>query len=326
MAPIQTQLRFLLRYAILAPSTRNTQPWRFTVTGNVVELYADLDLQLPVADPEARELYLSLGCALENLLVAAEHFGFRHEVTYNPACVAGAPAASVAIAPGGHRSPARAGITLDALVRRHNDAGIYRATPLADDLRTRLQACRVEPDLRLYLLDDHFARRWVDQLTLEADRREFASPEYRAELAAWIGRGAFGGPALVSRLTQLAVSRLDLGEAIASQDRKRLQSAAAIGVIAGLDDSRLSHLRSGQLFERVWLTATELNLGLQPVSPVMQVPEVRAAIAELLPERGMTPYHLFRLGFSGVAQADAHHTPRRALEDVVEPGGSEDRA
>ena len=82
--PIQMQLRFLLRYAILAPSVKNTQPWRFAIEENRVRIFADPDRVLHVTDPNRRELYISLGCALENLLVAAEHFGFRHEVFYFP--------------------------------------------------------------------------------------------------------------------------------------------------------------------------------------------------------------------------------------------------
>lgn len=57
--------RFLLRYATLAPSTRNTQPWRFTVCGARIDIGADLDRWQPVADPDRRELEISLGCALE---------------------------------------------------------------------------------------------------------------------------------------------------------------------------------------------------------------------------------------------------------------------
>ncbi len=63
--PIDLQLRFLLRYAILAPSVKNTQPWSFTVASNRVHLAAARNRDLPVADPHQRELYISLGCALE---------------------------------------------------------------------------------------------------------------------------------------------------------------------------------------------------------------------------------------------------------------------
>jgi nitroreductase len=85
MLPIQEQLRFLLQYAVLAPSSKNTQPWRFSIGKKTVGVYADLTRWQPVADRGRRELYISLGCALENLLVAGEQFGFSHEVSYFPA-------------------------------------------------------------------------------------------------------------------------------------------------------------------------------------------------------------------------------------------------
>src|SRR4029453_2672477 len=78
--PIEQQLRSLVRYAVLAPSTRNSQPWRFTIERNTVRVWADPSRRLPVADPDGRELHLSLGCALENLLVAGALLGYRREV------------------------------------------------------------------------------------------------------------------------------------------------------------------------------------------------------------------------------------------------------
>jgi hypothetical protein len=76
------KLQFLLQYAILAPSSYNAQPWRFSVNGSEVLLFADETRQLTVADADQRELYISLGSALENLLLAAEHFGYSCRVTY----------------------------------------------------------------------------------------------------------------------------------------------------------------------------------------------------------------------------------------------------
>jgi nitroreductase len=315
-APIETQLRFLLRYAILAPSTRNSQPWRFMVEGNEVRLVAALERGLPVADPDRRELYISLGCALENLLVAAELFGFRHGVTYLPERQHPELAASVLFAPAGASTPSRARITLDAILRRHNDNSVYCPAPVPDELRERLQACCVEPDLRVDLTDDHLFRRWVDGLTLEADRLEFANPAFRKELGYWIGQGVFGTRQPLARLEGLAVARLDLGEPVARQDRNIVESAALLGLISASNDTHLEHLRTGQLFERLWLTATAVGVNIHPMSQTMRSPALRAAVAELLHSRGWIPQHLFRVGYSSRA-GEPRHTPRRPLDDVV---------
>lgn len=314
-ASIQTQLRFLLRYAILAPSTKNSQPWAFSVQENRVHIIADLRRGQLIADPNRRELYISLGCALENLLVAAEHFGFRHGVSYFPEPGNDELAVTVLVAPGGVPSHARAGATLNSIVRRHNDNSVFRATPVPDELRRRLMACCVEPELRVNLTDDRHFRRWIDALTLEADRVEFANPAFRKELAYWIGQGVFGAPPLLAGLGRLAVSKIDLGKTVAEQDHAILDSAALLGLITAAGDSHLAHLRTGQLFERLWLTATAMGVTIHPMSQTMRRPELRAAVAELLPSPGWTPQHLFRVGYS--SREENHHTPRRPVEDVL---------
>jgi nitroreductase len=314
-SPIETQLRFLLRYAILAPSTKNSQPWAFSVQGNWVHLLADLSRGQPIADHDRRELYISLGCALENLLVAAEHFGLRHGVTYFPEPGHDDLAASVVFMEGGVPSHARAGATLAAILHRHNDNSVFRAARLPEQLRLRLIACCVEPDLRVDLTDDRHFRCWIDALTLEADRIEFANPAFRKELGYWIGRGVFGAPPLIARLEGMAVSRMNLGESVAEQDHAIVNSAAVLGLITAAGDNHLAHIRTGQLFERLWLTATAMGVSVHPMSQTMRRPELRAAVSELLPSPGWTPQHLFRVGFS--SQPEEHHTPRRPLEDVL---------
>ena len=313
--PIETQLRFLLRYAILAPSTKNSQPWAFSIRGSRVHLLADLRRTQPIADPGDRELYISLGCALENLLVASEHFGFRHGVSYFPEPGNQELVATVTFGDGGVPSHARAGATLSAIVRRHNDNSVFRESPVPEQLRLRLLACCTEPDLRVHLTDDRHFRRWIEALTLEADRIEFANPAFRKELGYWIGQGVFGEKPLMAQMSRLAVSRLDLGEPVAQQDRAILESAALLGLVTAAGDSHLVHVRAGQLFERLWLTATAMGVSVHPMSQTMRSPELRAAAGELLPFAGWIPQHLFRVGFS--ARHDEHHTPRRPVEEVL---------
>ena len=55
------RLRFLLRYAILAPSRHNTQPWLFEIEGDELRVYADRSRALPVADPDGRQQLMSCG-------------------------------------------------------------------------------------------------------------------------------------------------------------------------------------------------------------------------------------------------------------------------
>jgi nitroreductase len=314
-SPVEAQLGFLLRYAILAPSVRNTQPWAFSVQGNRVHLIADMRKTQPVSDPDRRELYISIGCALENLLVAAEHFGFGHGLAYFPERGAPDLVATATFEPGGVPSEARAGATLASILRRHNDDGVFRPAPVPEWLRMRLLACSAETDLQILLTEDRPFRRWIDALTLEADRADFADPGFRSELKHWIGRGVFGSPPVREQLQRAASAQPDLAEHVARRDHANVESAALLGLICASGDSHLLHVRVGQLFERLWLTATAMGVSVNPMSQTMRHPQLRAAVAELLPAPGWTPQHLFRVGFG--MDTGERHTPRRPVDDVV---------
>ncbi len=78
------QLAYLLRYAVRAPSSHNTQPWRFRLFDDAVELYADRTRALPVVDHDDRELVISCGASLLTLRTAIRHYGFEDDVQLLP--------------------------------------------------------------------------------------------------------------------------------------------------------------------------------------------------------------------------------------------------
>src|SRR5690606_39139514 len=70
--------------ATLAPSNLNTQPWRFHAEGDRVDVYVDPALPAAVADPFGRERCLSVGCAIENFVIAARTVGLSASVALVP--------------------------------------------------------------------------------------------------------------------------------------------------------------------------------------------------------------------------------------------------
>src|SRR6188768_4307216 len=84
-APGAVQLRFLTRFAILAPSTHNTQPWRFRIVDDdTIELWLDRRRSLPRIDPAGRQRWMSCAAALFHLRLGVRRFGRLDEVEYLP--------------------------------------------------------------------------------------------------------------------------------------------------------------------------------------------------------------------------------------------------
>jgi nitroreductase len=305
--PIEQQLRLLIRYAVLAPSVRNSQPWRFTVERNVVGLWADPERRLPVADPARRELYLSLGCALENLVVAAECAGYRHEIVYFPDRSAPDLASRISFhpdpTPGAGRPPVTA---LETLELRRTALRPFIARQIPPRVLDRLRAVRTEPAVRVDLSDGAERRRKADVLSVRAVATLFGDQAYRQEVL-----GANGS-------WKLTLAHGEPARRLAQQISALIRSAPVIGVIGSVGDSPVDHVRSGRLLERLWLAATAEGLALQPISFALQAPSTREALAALFPEAGAHAQHLIRLGY--MTGRDDAGTSRRPVEDVIWDG------
>ena len=71
---------YLVLCASLAPSPHNTQPWKFKIKENEILVFADRDRNLGAGDKHLRMMLLSIGCAIENIRIAASHLGHDPEV------------------------------------------------------------------------------------------------------------------------------------------------------------------------------------------------------------------------------------------------------
>jgi nitroreductase len=307
------RLRFLIRYALLAPSTRNTQPWRFRVANDSVELHLDLSKWQRIADADQREMFISLGCALENLLIAATHFGYRTAADYLSGVDDDTPVVRVRVeagVPAGTAPDPR----FDAITRRRTNHGVYDGTPVPHDQLEMLCESCTEPGLRVEWITDEDGRAKVDALVMRADAVLLSDPEYRHELGEIIGAGAFGTPWLLATLGRFAVSHLMPVSSFSKADHKALMSSPALGVICAPASTRQAQVRVGQVLERLYLAATLRALALQPVSQILQLDETREALSALLPDRAGVPIQPFRLGH---APPPRLHTPRRSLDEVL---------
>jgi nitroreductase len=307
------RLRFLLRYAILAPSTRNTQPWIFRIRGDTIEIRIDLARAQPIADADRREMFISAGCALENLQIAARQFGYNTQTAVVPDTGDALLAARLTLTPDGRKTTIAEDAMFDAITARNTNHGVYDGRAVTQVELEALALAAVDAGMSLDWIYDGERHARIEQLVMRADALLLSRSDYRHELGERIGTGAFGTPWLLATLGRFAVSYLQPVKSFAQADQKAIVSSFAIGVISGTENTRAEQVRTGQALERVYLKATELGLAMQPVSQLMQLAEMRDAVAALLPQ-GRVPLQPLRLGH---AKSDDKHTPRRPLEDVL---------
>ena len=314
------QMRFLLQYAVLAPSGHNTQPWAFRVTAGGVEVFADYSKRLLVIDPQDRELLMSVGAAITNFRVAAAHFGFETTVLYEERPEESLSVATVAVR---ETSSPDAGLTqlFSAIRQRHtNRQPFERRMIKPETLSTILDVMDEYPNL-LHLVIPREKLRAID-LIAAGDRKQMAGEAFRGELADWIcsDEGASQGipasslgiPALVSPSASWAIRRFDLGAITAPRSRTLAVTAQLLIVLASEND-RISLLRAGELLERLLLTLTLAGLDYSFLNQPIEVLELRDQLQSLVGS-DCPPQLLIRIGHATVA---AEATPRRPLEAVL---------
>ena len=307
----EEKLKFLLNYAILAPSSHNSQPWKFNVSSDEIKIFSDKTRWLTVADADQREFYLGFGCALENLLVAADHFGYRQEVQYFPDPNKTELVATVRLVPGGQSEDPK---LFQAILARQTNAMLYENRTVAENALQLLESSGSEKGFETNLASDAKTKNKFRDLVVRADKIQFGNVEYKSELGYWLGQGAQGPTGIQAKLAQFAVLFLDTGNDQIRKDGDLSNSTSILGFISSSENDKASQVKAGQLFERFWLTATALNISVQPMSQVLEVTETKAELMGLIPQKGIHIQQAFSLGY---ASPEMDRLPRRSVNEVL---------
>jgi hypothetical protein len=316
------QLEFLIGYAILAPSSHNSQPWLFRINAMDVELFADRRRALPVVDPQQRELTISCGAALFNLRVAAEYFGhsYRLEILPDPEDQDLLARFHLGLA-GETRSEDI--LMFNALTQRRTNRQPFMTDPLPSELLESLMAAAREEGAWLQIVDGEDNRRAVADLVAEADRIQWADRHFRGELARWVRTRpdetrdgllvqdmgvkdwlAFLGPALIRTF--------DRGGGQAAKDQDIALHSPVLAVLGTNADDVAAWLAAGQALQSVLLRARAEGVWASYLNQPIEVESLRPRLAATVAVEG-SPQILLRLGYG----TDIQPTPRRTVHEVV---------
>lgn len=328
----EAKLRFLVHYAVLAPSGHNSQPWLFRVRDDVLELHGDRTRALPVLDPDDRELVMSCGAALFHLRVALRHFGYLGDIR-----TFGDPEQPDTLAPIRHLPDCVARVRLGqrseptsqeedlffAIKDRHTVRARFEDRDVPSELLEELERAAGREGAWLGVVEEEAARMALVDLVTEGDRIQGSDPHFRRELAAWIhpnrsrsGDGmpgyAFGIGNLASYVGPLVVRTFDWGKGQAARDRELAEGSPVLAVLGTHADLPSQRLAAGQALDRILLRAAVDGVSASYLNQPIELPELRPRVAEILGTEGY-PQILLRMGYGPTVTP----TPRRVVEEVL---------
>jgi nitroreductase len=303
-----------------APSIHNTQPWRWRLTEDGLDLFLDRGRSLDITDPDSRLAILSCGAALHHACVSLAADGWHTTVARLPNPADPDHLATVRT---DHRIPVEPEATrrLQCIAMRHTDRRpVLGASVDADKLRSIAAAVQSGGSLLHLLRADQ-----VYELATAADhaqRTEAEEAAWQAELAFWTGGDrplGTGIPdsAIPHVAPQTTVPGRDFGHHGDLPISEAHDNAAVFGILYGPEDQPFDWLRAGEALSAGWLTATELEVSVLPLSATIEVAVTREHLRRLLSGLGH-PYLVLRFGALDLAADEPPHTPRLSPDQIVE--------
>lgn len=324
---VEQALRRAAVRATLAPSVHNTQPWRFVLGRQALEIHTDLTRRLAVLDPSGRQLMISCGCALFNARVSLAASGYDATVHRLPDPGRPGLVARLTVTP--HDASAAAGVVadpaplaaLDAVVElRRTNRRRFATDTVPEHLLDLLERAAADESSVLYPIrgsDDRIATAVLSQ---RADRQQNADPAYRAELRAWTtndpdredGVPSLAVPSAGPAFDEVPIRDFDTtdsGELPAETYSSADQCLVLLGTAV---DSAEAWIRAGEGLERVLLEITRHGYSASPLTQVVETASTRQALRNEL-RLAMHPHVLLRIGRAAATPAPR----RRRLVDML---------
>jgi hypothetical protein len=292
----------LVRYATLAPSSHNTQCWRFAVEDKAITILPDLSRRTPAVDPDDHHLFVSLGCAAENLVQAALAHGLAGEVRFDAA----SDAVRVTLA----ATQARTSPLFKAIAERQCTRGDYDGKPLSNEEFRLLERAGTADGVRVLLLTERSTMEQVLDFVVQSNTAQMADPAFVKELKAWIrfsgaeavrtGDGLYsvssGSPSIPSWIGNLAFGWFFTPKSENDKYARQIRSSSGIAVFVGKAADKAHWVEVGRCYERFALQACALGVRNAFLNQPVEVVAVRTPFAAAFGLAGQRPDLVVRFG------------------------------
>jgi hypothetical protein len=309
----------LVRYATLAPSSHNTQCWKFALENRAITILPDPLRRCPAVDPDDHHVFVSLGCATENLVHAALAHGFKAEAAFDTT----RETIRVALAPiRAEWSP-----LFKAIPARQCTRGDYDSKPLSNQELSLLERAGTSNGVRTLLITERPELERVLDYVVQANTAQMADPAFVREIRSWIRfngieavhkrdglySASTGNPNIPTWLGELAFDWIFRSKRENDRYARQIRSSAGIAVIVGQSADKAHWVEVGRCYERFALQATALGIRNALVNQPVEVQAVRPRFATAFGLTGQRPDLIVRFGRGPTMPSSL----RRPVQDVL---------
>ena len=309
--------RELIRYATLAANSHNTQPWKFTADTRRITIAPDFSRRCPAVDPNDHHLFVSLGCAAENLVHAAAAAGLAAMAAI------GSDAIAIELDP----APPRESDLFKAIPRRQSTRAAYDGAAVSSDVLAALEKAGTGAGVSIMILTDKAKIDAVSDYVAVGNSAQMRDKAFMDELEHWIrfndtdavatmdglSTRASGNSQWPSWLARLLLPLVMTERAENEKYRAQIRSSAGVAVLVADRSDRAHWVEIGRACQRFALQATALGLKQAFINQPVEVPQVRQQFASFLGLGDRLPDLVMRFGFG----PDLPRSLRRPVEQVM---------
>ncbi len=315
--------RELIRHAVLAASSHNTQPWKFRVQKDSITILPDFTRRCPAVDPDDSHLFKSLGCAAENIVHAAAAQGFSADVRFDP------DQNSVVVSMSADAS-AQATELYWAITQRQCVKAAFNGKSLEAAQIELLETAGEGRNVRTIILLSQAQKETVIDYVTRGNIDQLTDPVFRKELVSWIrfnpaaairagdglsGRTS-GKPALPTWLAKWMIGLVLTPKGQAETDATNIRSSAGVAVFVSRENDKAAWVEAGRTYQRFALQATALEVRTAFINQPIEVRQLRPKLESWLNLSGEHALLMVRFGLGPMAPFSL----RRPLDDVILTG------
>lgn len=314
-------LREIIRAGTLAANSHNTQPWRFSLSGNSVVVRPDCTRRLPVVDPDDHHVFASIGCAIENMVQAAPQLGFAADARFD-----GQERVTVDLV----AAPARTSELSNAITSRQCTRADYDGQALEAGVVASLAEAGALDGVACEIITDRKKIEATLDYVVQGNTAQLRDKAFVRELTAWIRfseRAALaqrdglaarctGNPSIPDWLGKLVLPFVMTEKGENEKYAKQIRSSAGIAVFAAPADDRAGWIAAGRAYQRFALKATALGIRHAFINQPVEVSALRPQFASFLGLGARRPDLVVRFG-RGPAMPPSLRRPLEAVVDAA---------